>query len=134
MTTLTNRIKQSVRKHANNRCEYCLKPSLVCDVNHQIDHIISKRHKGSDELDNLALACFECNNAKGADVGAYDPITNLLMPFYNPRRQNWNDHFELIDYIIIGKTPNGRATVEFLNINTQEQISVRRDLIMAGNW
>jgi CRISPR/Cas system Type II protein with McrA/HNH and RuvC-like nuclease domain len=30
-----------------------------------IDHIIPKKHNGSDSIDNLVAACFDCNQKRG---------------------------------------------------------------------
>ena len=44
---------------------------------------------------NLALSCMYCNRYKGPNVGSFDPQTGALVPFFNPRAQDWNKHFEL---------------------------------------
>ena len=42
-----------VRQRAENRCEYCRLPQEYAELTHHIEHIISKQHGGSDEVDNL---------------------------------------------------------------------------------
>ncbi|PJF29802.1 MAG: HNH endonuclease [Phototrophicales bacterium] len=133
--TIKAKDRDFIRQRANNRCEYCQKPDFITSFSYQVDHIISKKHGGSDNLDNLAWACFECNNAKGADIAAYDPITNMLVPLYNPRTQIWDDQFKIDNTgFIIGKTAIGRATVTILNINRETEVALRQGLIELGNW
>jgi hypothetical protein len=82
----------------------------------------------------LAWACFQCNVAKGSDVASYDAQTDELTPLYNPRTQEWDDHFELDGAEIVGKTPVGRVTVRLLQMNHPERIEIRYWLIEAGLW
>lgn len=50
-------------------CKYCLRPlgwgheSVTAPV---IDHVVPKSRGGSDKPENLVLACWDCNTAKGA--------------------------------------------------------------------
>ena len=45
-------------------CWYC--GARVTEVNHHVDHIIPRSRGGTDEIQNLALACSFCNCAKQA--------------------------------------------------------------------
>jgi hypothetical protein len=134
MTYVPDAIRAQVRERANMRCEYCFVPEGFSFFSHQVDHIIATKHRGSSELDNLAWACFECNNAKGSDIASYDEVTNQLVPFYNPRTQGWETYFEKVDTRITGKNPIGRATVFIFQVNHPDQINIRRDLIELGLW
>jgi hypothetical protein len=51
-----------------------------------------------------------------------------------PHHNAWDDHFQLIDDKIVGKTPTGQTTVQLLQINHPEQVEMRRLLIAAGLW
>jgi 5-methylcytosine-specific restriction endonuclease McrA len=42
----------------------------------EIEHIIPKATGGSDDEDNLWLACCLCNSYKGIQTQAKDPVTN----------------------------------------------------------
>jgi hypothetical protein len=127
-------LRRQVRQRANDRCEYCGIRDGLDIVDHQIDHIISQKHDGASTLDNLALACFWCNNSKGSDVAAYDG--ELLTPFFNPRHSSWDVHFELNfeTAAISGKTPIGRVTVKILEMNLEQRLLFRKRLIKAGLW
>ena len=42
-------------------------------VTFHVDHIVSRKHLGTDDPSNLALACERCNAAKGTDLTGVDP-------------------------------------------------------------
>jgi HNH endonuclease len=134
MTRVPKRIREQVRQRANGRCEYCHKPEGVTTFSHQVDHIIPEKHLGSPrDLINLAWACFRCNNAKTSEISSYDELNNQLTPLYNPRTQQWDDHFEMQhDGAIVAKTPIGRVTVRILQMNKPRRVDMRRMLMEAG--
>lgn len=119
-------------------CEYCLLHQDHTDFSHQVDHIIALKHKGLTVLENLALACLECNLNKGTDLATIDPLTGEVALLFHPRRQNWLEHFALADDTILGLTPTGRATAELLQFNVPVRIAERNHLIALGlfppNW
>jgi len=53
----------------NRRCVYCGR-DLMTDFESfmlsQEDHLIPRRSGGSDDLDNLVIACFVCNMLRGS--------------------------------------------------------------------
>ncbi len=105
MTRVPAALREQVRQRAQRRCEYCRKPETSGGFSYQADHIIPEKHLGLTELNNLAWACFKYNNAKSTDVASYDTETGLLTPLYNPRVQQWSEHFEMVEQVILGKTP-----------------------------
>jgi hypothetical protein len=125
-------LRQLVRDRAKNRCEYCLLPQFVTLHKHEPDHIVPRQHDGKTEAENLALACMRCNRYKGPNVGSFDPLTGDLVPFFNPRRQNWTDHFEIRDAMIYPLTAEARVTVKILRINDTERMAERAELLSAG--
>ncbi|MBZ0276861.1 MAG: HNH endonuclease [Anaerolineae bacterium] len=135
MTRIAKSVRDRVQKRANARCEYCHLPDTFGYYSHQVDHILPVKHHGSSDEDNLAWACFECNNAKGSDISAYDAQIGVLTPLYNPRSQNWEDHFILKeDGTFDGLSAVGRVTIRVLKMNQEERIEMRRMLILAGLW
>ncbi|MCP2730116.1 HNH endonuclease [Symplocastrum sp. BBK-W-15] len=84
-----------------------------------IDHLIPQSLGGSDQLNNLALACHRCNERRYNFTTGIDPETQLETPLFNPRKQQWIDHFIWIrdGLKILGTTPIGRATCNRLDIN-----------------
>jgi len=57
-----------------------------------MDHIIPQAKGGSDERENLAAACYRCNEYKGSKTEGIDPATGMLVPLFNPRSQIWKAH------------------------------------------
>lgn len=128
-------LREQVRQRARRRCEYCGKPENTNTFSHQVDHIIPERHTGTDDFSNLAWACFQCNNSKAADIASIDEETRQLTGFFNPRTQNWDDHFTMNeDAEIIAKTIIGRVTIRLLDMNRERQVEIRRNLIDQGLW
>lgn len=121
-----------VAERAKYCCEYCLLPEAVALHKHEPDHIIPLQHGGQTKQENLALACFRCNRYKGPNVGSFDPLTGLLTPLFDPRKQKWAEHFELDGALIQPKTPEGRVTVKLLRSNDPERLAEREKLILQG--
>ena len=136
MSRITSgKTRDEVKRRAQYRCEYCLLPDNVENYDSQVDHILAPDQGGSDDLDNLALACFYCNNHKGRDFSTYDFETGEQVNLYNPRSQKWDEHFELqTTGEIHGKTPQGRATQRLLNMNHPKRIELRATLLGKGLW
>ncbi len=82
----------------------------------QVDHIISIKHGGSSETDNLAYACALCNRAKGSDVGSVS-TSGEFMRFFNPRTDSWAEHFRLEQAAIRPLTTVGEVTARILGFN-----------------
>ena len=125
-------LRQLVFERAMGRCEYCLLPQVATVFHHEPDHIVPRQHDGQTSADNLALACTRCNRYKGPNVGSFDPETGELTPFYNPRVQAWQDHFQLDGPLIQPVTPEGRVTVKILRFNDADRVEERELLIQIG--
>jgi hypothetical protein len=134
MTRVPSVMRRAVRERAGNRCEYCQLPEGNSLRPYEAEHIIAEQHGGTTELHNLAWACFICNKRKGPNIGSLDPETDELVRLYDPRREAWDDHFEIVDGEILGTTAEGRATVRLLRFNTPQAVELRRALIEAGMW
>jgi HNH endonuclease len=124
--------RELVRRRANNRCEYCQLPQAYSPFTHHIEHIVAKQHGGSDEANNLALACHRCNLRKGPNLTGMDPATGEIVPLFHPRRDPWSEHFLLQDVRIVGVTPIGRATVHLLSMNDPRRLELRSAVVRRG--
>lgn len=115
----SDEIKQAIRERAKYVCEYCHSPERLSANRFTVDHVIPKSLGGSDEIDNLALACRRCNERRYNFVAGFDPETQEIVPIFNPRRQKWEEHFVWVDQgvVIGGITPIGRATCIRLDLN-----------------
>ena len=129
MTRPTAAVRREVVRRAGNRCEYCLIHQEDSAARHQVDHVIAEKHGGKTTLDNLALSCLPCNRRKSSDIGATDPESGQFVRLFDPRRHEWSDHFRLVAERIVGLTPEGRATVEFLQLNSPDRLQERAELI-----
>ena len=119
-------VRDLVRRRAGDRCEYCrLQQTQLPFSTFHIEHIIPRKHGGSDDPSNLALACDRCNAYKGSNLTGIDPDTGALIPLFNPRVHAWDDHFVLSDVTVGGLTVMGRATVRVLNMNDARRIRLR---------
>src|SRR5574341_2271969 len=127
-------VKARVRLAAGYRCGYCLTHQRYAMLVLEIEHIIAKAKGGTDDEENLWLACRLCNNAKGVQTHSYDPITGRRVRLFNPRKQKWRRHFCWSDdgTHVIGRTACGRATVVALNLNNEIGLVVRRNWVSAG--
>jgi len=107
-------------------------PQQYDTLTFQIDHIIARKHHGTGDPENLALACFACNNHKGPNIAGIDPATNEVVLLFHPRRDSWDDHFEWHGAMLVGRTPIGRATIDVLGINLPYRVQLRQMLILEG--
>ena len=123
---------RAVIERAQNRCEYCQSPVEYATDTFAVDHIKPVSRGGANGLENLALACTGCNGRKYNKQEAPDLVSGELVSLYNPRRQNWKEHFCWSeDYgRIVGLTPTGRATVEALQLNRTGVVNIRKVLFL----
>ena len=111
--------RRLVRERANRYCEYCHADERWQFIRFTIDHVRPLSVGGSDEADNLALACRNCNERRGNRMDGRDPDTDERAAVFNPRTQLWSDHFswDASRLRIVGQTPSGRVTVELVDLN-----------------
>jgi len=74
------------------------------------------------------LACYHCNSHKGPNLSGIDPATDQVTVLFNPRTQNWDEHFTFADVAIVGRTATGRATVRVLEMNASDRLQLRAEL------
>ncbi len=118
--------KTRVRERAGNACEYCHlhQDNSPLAVLH-IEHIIPKIHGGTDDLDNLALACIDCNLHKGPNLTGIDPRTGAVTKLFHPRLHAWDDLFAWDGIYLVSNTPVDRTTIRVLNMNSENQLALR---------
>ncbi|MGH8291290.1 MAG: HNH endonuclease [Steroidobacteraceae bacterium] len=97
-------LRQSVRTRAIYQCEYCRLPQEFSELRFHIEHVVPRQHGGGDGLDNLALACPDCNLRKGPNLTGIDPETGEVTRLFDPRRDAWFGHFRYEGQNIIGIT------------------------------
>lgn len=133
--------RELIRRRANYLCEYCHSPERISATRFTIDHIIPQSRGGDDNLNNLALACRRCNERRYNFVTGYDSVTQTIVHLFNPRQQQWGEHFSWSadGQTIIGTTPIGRATLSRFDLNDEryshsDSIRNTRSLWVQAGW
>lgn len=123
-----------MEERAKGYCEYCLASSMFSPSNFELEHIIPEIKDGKTTPENLALACRRCNALKFIKTSHYDKMTREEVRLYNPRIDDWHQHFNWNDNEtkIIGKTDVGRVTIELLQINRESNVNQREILRLVG--
>ncbi len=134
MSKVSSKLQAKVRSQAKNRCGYCLLPQEILMGKLEIEHLLPLAEDGTDEEENLWLACRDCNSYKSSKVYVFDEETEQKVRLFNPRTQNWHEHFKFNENQtkIIGKTACGRATVVALRMNEEQAVSARTRWVAAG--
>ena len=126
-------VRRLVEERAGFRCEYCrMAAAWEPFFFYHVEHITARQHGGTDDLENLAFACHHCNWLKGPNLPSLDPDTGFLTQLFDPRSQNWNDHFASAAGLITGLTGIGRTTVFLLRMNTPHRVELRLENADAG--
>ena len=123
-------LRQLVSDRAGGKCEYCLIHQDFSIYSHEVDHATAVKHGGLSTEENLVLACLPCNRYKGSDLTSIDPITRQITVLFNPRSHKWNEHFQIDQDYILGKTAIGRTTIFLLKLNEPKRLMIRQALIL----
>lgn len=128
-------LRRKVAERAGYRCEYCLVPERFLATVFHIDHIRSIKHGGATVSENLAYACPHCNQNKGTDVATFlDEDSEQTIRIFNPRKDNWGNHFKAVNGEILPKTAIGTATVQVLEMNQPDRLIFRQALAESGYY
>ncbi|MEA5421078.1 HNH endonuclease signature motif containing protein [Spirulina sp. CCNP1310] len=127
MRYIPESLREQVIHRAQNYCEYCGLSQIGQEATFHIDHIFPLTAGGETSFANLALACVSCSLRKGARQTAIDPKTNQTVPIFNPRSQNWFEHFAWDDVSVVGLTAIGRATLTLLVMNRPTILAIRQE-------
>ena len=120
-----------VHERAGFCCEYCQTCQEIIGQAMHVEHIDPN---GSDDPENLCLACANCNLSKAQATTETDPETDEAVQLFNPRQQTWSEHFVWIDdgLRLEGLTPVGRATIVRLKMNMDRIVNARAVWVIAG--
>lgn len=133
-------IRQRIRQRANYLCEYCHSSEEASTSLFTLDHLMPQSLGGTDEENNLALACHRCNGRRYNFIDGTDPKTQAIVPLFDPRKNRWSEHFtwSADGQKILGLTSIGRATVDRLDMNDERHddgsIQRARRLWIRGGW
>ena len=126
-------LRQVVAARANFLCEYCMVAEADTFYGCEVDHIISLKHAGSSEPDNLAYACALCNRSKGSDIGSISGAGEFTR-FFNPRLDHWVGHFVLEQAVIRPLTAIGEVTARILEFNKGARLHEREEMVRFGKY
>jgi len=128
--SLRNRIAHTDRK----RCCYCSTSEANSGIPMTHDHIVPISKGGKTTFENVCLACRSCNEFKGDSTETTDPLTGETVPLFNPRLQEWSDHFawSLDGTTVEGLTAIGRATIVRLQMNNPVIVAARWRWTISG--
>jgi len=120
--TITDDIREQVRRRANFACEFCGVTETDTGGELTVDHYQPRAKGGDDSLENLLYCCPRCNQYK-ADYWPTKPDDPLL---WNPRREPSSQHFlELDDGTLHHLTAVGAFTLKCLRLNRPPLVAYR---------
>jgi hypothetical protein len=131
---ISSQIRQQVIDNAQYRCEYCKTSSKLTGMPLTMEHVQPQSLGCSDHPDNLAAACYRCNEFKGAKTSAIDSLTNVSVRLFNPRLDRWIEHFAWANggTHIVGISSIGSATIYTLRLNNDHIVAARALWIDVG--
>ena len=122
-----------VEERAGGRCEYCRMHQALQGATFHVEHIRPRSRGGRSDLDNLAWCRPGRNLRKSVRIEASDPGESAIVPLFHPRRHSWREHFSVgQDGRLDGLTPEGRATVQLMDMNDMERVHLRSLLLQRG--
>ncbi len=122
-----------MRNRAGDLCEYCRLPQSAAPfLRFHIEHNVALQHSVDNSLSNLALACPDCNRHKGPNIATISPEGDQLIRLFDPRKDNWFQHFYVQQGRIEGLSVVGEATARLLQMNSEDRADIRLELIEQG--
>jgi hypothetical protein len=131
---ISESLKTKIRDCDRHRCCYCLTSEANSGLPMSFDHIQPQSKGGNTSCENVCLACRSCNEYKSDLTEAQDPLTGEIVPLFNPRAQQWSEHFawSLDATRVEGQTPVGRATIAALRMNNPVIVAARSRWVISG--
>lgn len=119
-------LAQEVADRADHRCEYCGMHDSLQGATFHLEHVLPRSRGGETLEANLAWACPSCNLRKSNRTAVSETPNGPMVPLFNPRTEEWNDHFQWSGHSVVGRTSTGRATVIALDLNHSRRLRVRQ--------
>jgi len=114
------------------RCTYCGKTSSQKEL--EVDHIIAKCRGGSDDLENLTTACYDCNQGKSAQL-LIDPenLNSDLSTLIQKSENNFKEKFPKLDLDEIKLKEKALMFCFYLvlKVNSPKLEAKSRDLVVS---
>jgi len=133
-TYLPGELQQRLEAVDDHRCAYCRTSVANTGQPMTVEHITPTSQGGNSMYDNLCFACRRCNEFKGTQTTAIDPLSGERVPLFHPRHDTWSEHFmwDETGTLLVGLTPIGRATILVLQMNNPLIVAVRRRWVSVG--
>lgn len=133
-TYLSAELRKLLEIADDHQCAYCQTTQGNTGQPMVLDHIIPEAKGGKTEFANLCFACRRCNEFKSSITHLQDPVTEEVVPLFNPRQQKWSDHlaWDRQAVRLVGLSPVGRATIIALNMNNELIVDSRRRWASVG--
>jgi hypothetical protein len=127
-------IRREVIEISRGRCAYCHLQEKYSGHLLTVEHIIPESLGGLIVLENLCMACWSCNQAKGDRTTGVDSESGETVRLFHPNRQEWREHFRWSSdgLYIIGETATGRATITALKLNQAYRVIARGYWVQSG--
>lgn len=124
---ISNGLKSQIQQTDRQRCCYCLTTGTNSGIPMTFDHIQPRSKGGATSFESVCLACRTCNEYKSDSTEAEDPLTGEVVSLFNPRTQQWPEHFtwSLDATRADGVTAIDRATVAALRMNNPVVVAAR---------
>jgi hypothetical protein len=131
----TNAQREEIFKRAKGLCEYCQSQEKYSNSTFEVEHILPISKSGETILENLAFACSGCNKFKSDRTFAFDSSLQIEVPFYNPRKDIWLEHFVWNEDFteVIALTAKGRVTIKALKLNRKMSSICERFCLLSAN-
>lgn len=131
---ISTNLRAQIEQTDRGRCCYCQTQEANSGIPLSFDHILPRSKGGETSFENVCLACRACNEFKAASTTGIDILTGESVSLFNPRSQNWADHFVWSGdgATIEGLTPVGRATVIALRMNHTTIVVARKRWVYSG--
>lgn len=135
-TYISAALRREVVRRAGEICEYGLIHQDDALLGCAVDHIVSEKHGGQTEFENLALSCTLCNRRKGTDLASVVPETRRVVALFNPRTDSWIEHFRLSGDVLTihPRTDVGTVTARLLGFNDFHRQAERALLREDGRY
>lgn len=120
--------RETVESRAGRRCEYCRAPQPATGIRYHLEHVFPESLGGTDEVDNLALACPTCNYYKSNHLLGIDEKRfnwpAAVQSKERPMARTFD--FDSSTLRLKGKTDTGKGTVNRFLMNNSMQLEARR--------
>ena len=123
---------RAVECRARQRCEYCQMHQALQGATFHVEHVVPRSRGGHSALSNLAWSCPGCNLHKSDRTQAPDPASGTVVPLFNPRTDDWNEHFRWDAFHVVPLNATGRATTAALDLYHARRVNIRRAEALFG--